>query len=57
MCLGVDTVRSLVLAMAIQQSFNSKDCPEFNDVERFWVRSLLVAECCKKIAAIDEAGE
>ncbi len=55
--LGVDTVRSLVLAMAIQQSFNSKDCAAFN-VERFWLNSLKIAECCKKIAAIDDtAGE
>jgi len=50
--LGVDTVRSLVLAMAIQQSFNSKDCPNF-DTERFWMQSLLAAECCKKIATAD----
>ncbi len=50
--LGVDTVRSLVLAMAIQQSFNSRKCPEFN-VERFWMQSLLAAECCKKIAVSD----
>lgn len=50
--LGVDTVRSLVLAMAIQKSFNSKDCPAF-DTERFWTQSLLAAECCKKIALAD----
>ena len=50
--LGVDTVRSLVLAMAIQQSFNSKKCPAFSS-ERFWVQSLLTAECCKKIVAAD----
>ena len=54
--LGVDTVRSLVLAMAIQNSFNSKKCPAF-DVERFWLTSLMTAECCKKIAAADEAFE
>ena len=54
--LGVDTVRSLVLAMAIQQSFNSKDCQAFS-VERFWVRALKVAECCKKIAATDESAD
>ncbi len=53
--LGVDTVRSLVLAMAIQQSFNSKDCPGFK-VERFWVDSLNVAECCKRIAAMDDVA-
>ncbi len=51
--LGVDTVRSLVLAMAIQQSFSSKECPAF-DVERYWLHSLLVAECCKRIVAVDE---
>ncbi len=54
--LGVDTVRSLVLAMAIQKSFNTKDCPEF-DVERFWLQSLLAAECCKKIALADDQAE
>ena len=54
--LGVDTVRSLVLAMAIQQSFNSKKCPAF-DVERFWRVSLMTAECCKKIASSDESAE
>ena len=54
--LGVDTVRSLVLAMAIQKSFNSRECPSF-DVERFWVQSLLAAECCKKIALADEKAE
>jgi len=50
--LGVDTVRSLVLAMAIQQSFDSKKCPAF-DVHRFWKQSIWTAECCKKIAAVD----
>lgn len=51
--LGVDTVRSLVLAMAIQRSFDSNKCPAFS-AERFWMRSLQTAECCKKIAAADE---
>ena len=54
--LGVDTVRSLVLAMAIQQSFNSKQCPQF-DIERFWTQSLMAAECCKKIALADESAD
>lgn len=53
--LGVDTVRSLVLAMAIQQTFKSQDCPTF-DVERFWVQSLTAAECCKRIVAVDRAA-
>lgn len=51
--LGVDTVRSLVLAMAVQETFNSKGCPEF-DIRRFWMQSLLAAECCKKIALADD---
>jgi len=51
--LGVDTVRSLVLAMAIQQSFNTRKCPAFL-ARRFWMQSLLTAECCKKIVMADE---
>lgn len=54
--LGVDTVRSLVLAMAIQQSFNSKGCPAF-DVECFWKTSLMTAECCKRLASLDESAD
>ncbi len=54
--LGVDTVRSLVLAMAIQQSFNAKECPSF-DVERFWKASLTTAECCKSIASADDSSD
>jgi HD-like signal output (HDOD) protein len=54
--LGVDTVRSLVLALAIQKSFRSKECPAFA-TELFWHKSLLVAECSKKIAAADEAAD
>jgi len=54
--LGVDTVRSLVLAMAIQQCFDNKKCPAF-DAQRFWMTSLRVAECCKKIAGADEAAD
>ena len=50
--LGVDTVRSLVLAMAIQQSFNSRKCPAFS-TDRFWTQSLLTAECCKKLVLKD----
>lgn len=50
--LGVDTVRSLVLAMAIQQSFNSRRCPAF-DAQSFWIRSLTTAECCKRLALAD----
>jgi HD-like signal output (HDOD) protein len=54
--LGVDTVRSLVLAMAIQQSFNSRDCGSF-DVEKFWIDSLMTAECCKRIVAADDISD
>jgi HD-like signal output (HDOD) protein len=54
--LGVDTVRSLVLAMAIQRSFDSKNCPAFS-IDRFWQQSLLVAECCKRIVAADDLAQ
>ncbi len=54
--LGVDTVRSLVLAMAIQCSFNSKGCPAFR-TDQFWTQSLLAAECCKHIAAADDKAQ
>lgn len=54
--LGVDTVRSLVLALAIQKTFRSNQCPEF-ETERFWLTSLFVAECSKKIATADEAAD
>lgn len=47
--LGVDTVRSLVLAMAIQQSFNSSACRAFSP-EKFWVRSIKTAQVCKKLS-------
>ena len=50
--LGVETVRSLVLAMALQRSFNSKKCREF-DTTRFWAQALLTAEWCKKLVAVD----
>lgn len=50
--IGVETVRSLVLAMAIQRSFSWNDCRGF-DAERFWVQSLLTAECCKRMVSAD----
>ncbi len=51
--LGVDTVRSLVLGLALQQSFNATHCPGF-DTTRFWQQALLTAACCKKLAASDD---
>jgi len=51
--LGVDTVRSLVFAMALNQSFRSGKCPAF-DTQRFWLDSLCVAEGCKKLARSKE---
>jgi len=51
--LGVDTVRSLVFAMALQQTFNARHCPSF-DAERYWLDALCVAESCKKLARSDE---
>lgn len=54
--LGVDTVRSLALAMAIQRSFNSRGCPAFN-TERFWRQSIMTAECCETIAVADDKAD
>lgn len=51
--IGVETVRSLVLALTIQQAFNSKACPGF-DAERFWRHSLFCAQNCSDIARQDE---
>lgn len=53
--LGVDTVRSLVLGLALQQSFNATDCLSF-DTTRFWQQALLTAACCKKLAASDDSA-
>lgn len=52
--LGVDTVRSLVFAMALRTSFDYHKCPAF-DAQRFWLDSLCVAEGCKKLAKADES--
>ena len=51
--LGVDTVRSIVFAMALRTSFDYHKCPAF-DAERFWLDSLCVAEGCKRLAKTDE---
>lgn len=51
--IGVETVRSLVLAMAMQKSLDRSNCPSF-DAERFWKESLLTAQCCKKVALRDK---
>ncbi|MEM9209171.1 MAG: HDOD domain-containing protein [Pseudomonadota bacterium] len=51
--LGVDTVRSLVFAMALRTSFDYHKCPAF-DAQRFWLDALCVAEGCKRLAKSDE---
>ncbi|MDX1480487.1 MAG: HDOD domain-containing protein [Woeseiaceae bacterium] len=51
--LGVDTVRSLVFAMALQKSFDHTRCPAF-DPQKFWLDSLCVAESCKRLARSDD---
>jgi len=47
--IGVDTVRSVLLALAMQRSLDQRACPSF-DAERFWRESLITAHCCKRIA-------
>ncbi len=51
--IGVETVRSIVLAMAMQKTLDRGSCGSF-DAERFWRESLLTAQCAKKIAARDK---
>ncbi len=51
--LGVDSVRSIVFAMALRTSFDYHKCPTF-DAQRFWLDSLCVAEGCKRLAKSDE---
>lgn len=51
--IGVETVRSIVLAMAMQKTLDRGRCGAF-DAERFWRESLLTAQCAKKIAARDK---
>ncbi len=51
--LGVDSVRSIVFAMALKSSFEYHKCPAF-DAERFWLDSLCVAEGCKKLGKADD---
>ncbi len=58
--IGVETVRSVVLAMAMQKTLNRESCPAF-DTERFWRESLITAQCCKRVALrdprLDEHGK
>lgn len=51
--LGVDTVRSIVFAMALRQAFDSSRCPQFRP-ELFWLDALCVAEGAKKLARDEE---
>lgn len=47
--LGLDTVRSIVFAMALKQTFDPSRCPAFV-AQRFWLDALCIAESCKKLA-------
>ncbi len=47
--LGLDTVRSIVFAMALKQTFDPSRCPAFI-AQRFWLDALCTAESCKKLA-------
>ncbi len=50
--IGVETVRSVVLAIAMQKALDQSRCPAF-DAERFWKESLMAAQCCKRVALRD----
>lgn len=47
--LGVDTVRTMAFALAVQRSFDTSRCPNF-DSAAFWQRALSVADACQVIA-------
>ncbi|MEM1261560.1 MAG: HDOD domain-containing protein [Pseudomonadota bacterium] len=51
--LGVDTVRSMALALASQQSLDTSGCERF-DERRFWRTALGAAASCHRIAAVVE---
>ncbi len=51
--IGVETVRSVVLAIAMQKALDQSRCPAF-DAERFWKESLMAAQCCKRVALRDQ---
>ena len=54
--LGVDTVRSMAIALSAQSLIRTADCPEF-DTTRFWRVSLSVATCAQRIAGqLEELG-
>ncbi|MEM6511643.1 MAG: HDOD domain-containing protein [Pseudomonadota bacterium] len=52
--IGVETVRSVVLALAMQKALDQSRCSAF-DPERFWKDSLMAAQCCKRVAMRDPA--
>ncbi|MEM1174412.1 MAG: HDOD domain-containing protein [Pseudomonadota bacterium] len=52
--IGVETVRSVVLAIAMQKALDQSRCSAF-DAERFWKESLMAAQCCKRIALRDQS--
>ncbi|MEO0576654.1 MAG: HDOD domain-containing protein [Pseudomonadota bacterium] len=49
--LGVDTVRTMAFALAVQRSFDTSRCPNF-DSAQFWQRALGLADACQSVALL-----
>ena len=49
--LGVDTVRSIAIALAAKRLFDTSRCPAF-DPPRFWRKSFSVGISCRRVASV-----
>jgi HD-like signal output (HDOD) protein/signal transduction histidine kinase len=52
MCLGIDTVRTLVITAAVKQYFSYFDKDHQQFMARFWRRSLVSAHCAQTFATL-----
>lgn len=52
MCLGLDTVRTLVITAAVKQYFSHFDKDHQQFMRRFWRRSLVSAHCAQTFATL-----
>jgi HD-like signal output (HDOD) protein/signal transduction histidine kinase len=52
MCLGIDTVRTLVITAAVKQYFSYFDKDHQQFMSRFWRRSLMSAHCAQTFASL-----
>ena len=52
MCLGLETVRTLVITAAVKQYFSYFDKDHQQFMARFWRRSLVAAQCAQTFASL-----